>query len=70
MRGVIADALAKPPTQAEIDREVAELDVVFANQVQQTTIQAGAQLADELVNAVDIREASARPSCSCKCSAA
>jgi zinc protease len=61
VRGVIADALAKPPTQAEIDREVAELDVVFANQVQQTTIQAGSQLADDLVNAVDIREAIGSP---------
>ena len=61
VRGVIADALAKPPTQAEIDREVAELDVVFANQVQQTTIQAGSQLADDLVNAVDIGEAIGSP---------
>jgi zinc protease len=34
VRGVIADALATPPSQAEIDREVAELDVIFANQVQ------------------------------------
>jgi zinc protease len=61
VRGVIADALAKPPTQAEIDREFAELDVVFANQVQQTTIQAGSQLADDLVNAVDIRESIGSP---------
>jgi zinc protease len=61
VRGVIADALAKPPTQAEIDREVAELDVVFANQVQQSTIQAGSQLADDLVNAVDIGESVGSP---------
>ncbi len=61
VRGVIADALAKPPTQAEIDREVAELDVVFANQVQQSTIQAGSQLADDLVQAVDIRESVGSP---------
>jgi zinc protease len=61
VRGVIADALATPPTQAEIDREYAELDVVFANQVQQSTIQAGSQLADDLVQAVDIRESIGSP---------
>jgi zinc protease len=61
VRGVIADALAEPPTQAEIDREVAELDVVFANQVQQATVQAGAAMADDVVNAVDIREAVGSP---------
>ena len=31
VRAVIADALANPPTQEEIDREVAEFDVAFAN---------------------------------------
>ena len=61
VRGVIADALAKPPSQAEIDREVAELDVVFANQVQQAPVQAGGQLADDVVNAVDIGEAVGSP---------
>jgi zinc protease len=61
VRGVIADALTEPPTQAEIDREVAELDVVFANQVQQASVQAGAQMADDVVNAVDIREAVGSP---------
>lgn len=61
VRGVIAEELAEPPTQAEIDREVAELDVVFANQVQQATVQAGAAMADDVVNAVDIREAIGSP---------
>jgi zinc protease len=61
VRGVIAGALAQPPTQAEIDREVAELDVVFANQVQQATVQAGAAMADDVVGAVDIREAVGSP---------
>jgi len=61
VRSVIADAVAEPPSQAEIDRELAEFDVVFANQVEQQRIQAGSQLADDIVNAVDIREAVAAP---------
>ena len=61
VRAVIADAVAAPPSQAEIDRELAEFDVVFANMVEQSRIQAGGQLADDLVNAVDIREAVASP---------
>jgi zinc protease len=61
VRSVIADALAQPPTQEEIDRELAEFDVIFANQVEQTVVQAGSKLADDLVQAVDIREAVASP---------
>jgi zinc protease len=61
VRAVIADAIATPPSQAEIDREVAEFDVVFANQVEQRRNLAGFQLADDLVTAVDIREAIAAP---------
>ncbi|MXP26767.1 insulinase family protein [Altererythrobacter indicus] len=61
VRGVIADALAEPPTQEEIQREVDQYSVVFANQVEQRDLQAGAQLADSIVNAVDIREAVASP---------
>lgn len=56
VRSVIQDAITSPPTQEEIDREVAEFDVVFANQVEQASVEAGSQLADTLVNAVDIRE--------------
>lgn len=61
VRSVIADALVEPPTQEEIDRELAEFDVIFANQVEQETVQAGSRLADDLVAAVDIREAVASP---------
>jgi len=61
VRAVIADALANPPSQAEIDRELAEYDVTFANSVEQARIQAGSSLADDIVNAVDIREAVAAP---------
>ena len=61
VRAVIADALASPPTQEEIDREVAQFDLVFANDVEQRRIQAGSALADTVVGAVDIREAVAAP---------
>ncbi|WP_152435832.1 insulinase family protein [Erythrobacter sp. THAF29] len=56
VRAVIQDAIQNPPTQEEIDREVAEFDVVFLNQVEQASVEAGSRLADNLVNAVDIRE--------------
>ncbi len=56
VRSVIQDAITNPPTQEEIDREVAEFDVVFVNQVEQAAVEAGSRLADNLVNAVDIRE--------------
>lgn len=59
--GVIADAIANPPTQEEIDREAAEFDVAFANSVEQAPVQSGKDLADNLVNAVDIRETVAAP---------
>jgi zinc protease len=61
VRSVIADATAAPPSQEEIDRELAEFDVTFANMVEQSRIQAGSQLANDIVNAVDIREAVAAP---------
>lgn len=61
VRAVIADALAEPPTQEEIDREAAELDVAFSSQVEQRSVLAGSKLADDVVNAVDIREAVAAP---------
>lgn len=61
VREVIADALDHAPGQQEIDRELAEFDVVFVNMLEQARIQAGSQLADEIVGAVDIREAVASP---------
>ncbi|OYW44231.1 MAG: peptidase M16 [Sphingomonadales bacterium 32-68-7] len=61
VRAVIADAVATPPSQEDIDRELAEFDIQFVNQVEQSRSQAGASLADDLVNAVDIREAIASP---------
>lgn len=61
VRAVIADALTNPPTQEEIDREVAEFDVVFVNGVEQEAVESGSNLANNLVNAVDIRETVAAP---------
>lgn len=61
VRAVIADALANPPTQQEIDRELAEYDVAFASSVEERSVMAGSKLADDVANAVDIREAVATP---------
>jgi len=61
VRAVIADALANPPTQEEMDRELAEMEVGFANMVEQRSVLAASGYADDLVNAVDIREAIAAP---------
>ncbi|MXO71347.1 M16 family metallopeptidase [Alteraurantiacibacter buctensis] len=61
VRGVIAAALASPPTEDEIERAVAGLDVTFVDMVAQSRIQATNQLADTIVNAVNIREAVASP---------
>ncbi|MCZ8322660.1 MAG: insulinase family protein [Novosphingobium sp.] len=61
VRAVIADALASPPTEDEIEREVAEFNVAFESSVEQRRLLAGAKLADDLVTAVDIRETIASP---------
>lgn len=61
VRGVIEDALAQPPSQAEIDRAASQFDIAFVNMVEQARIQAGRNLADDVVGAVDIREAVAAP---------
>ena len=60
-RGVIADALAIPPTPAEIAREVAEINVAFESQMQQQALQPGGRLADDLIQALDIHETVAAP---------
>ncbi|MCB2048095.1 MAG: insulinase family protein [Novosphingobium sp.] len=61
VRAVIADALAHPPSREEIAREAAELDVAFQVPVEQQRLLPGAKLADDLVNALDIRETVAAP---------
>jgi len=61
VRGVIADAIASPPTQEEINREMAEQELAFRSSVEQSAVAAGGQLADNIVQALDIREAVAAP---------
>jgi len=61
VRGVIADALASPPSQAEIDREAAEMEVAFQSPVEQQRLLPGSKVADDLVTALDIRETVAAP---------
>ena len=61
VRGVISDALAEPPTQDEIDREAAEFDLAFASSVAERRVMQASDLADDIVNAVDIRETVAAP---------
>ena len=61
VRGVIADAMASAPTQAEIDREIAEMDLAFQVPVEQRRILPGGKIADDLVSALDIRETVAAP---------
>lgn len=60
-RAVIADALINPPTREEMDRELAEMEVLYADLVEQRSVLPAARFADELVNAVDIRETIAAP---------
>jgi zinc protease len=56
VRAVIADAMARPPSQAEIDREVAEIDSIMKNGVLTAAAEQGTDLADTMVGALDIRE--------------
>ncbi|HNJ48844.1 MAG TPA: insulinase family protein, partial [Novosphingobium sp.] len=60
-RAVIADALATPPSQEEIDREVAEMSVAFESAVEQRRLLAGSRLADDMITALDINETIASP---------
>ena len=61
VRAVIADALSQPPSQAEIDQVASAIDVSFVDMVEQSDIQSGAELADLILTAVDIREAVTAP---------
>lgn len=56
VRATIADAVAAPPTQAEIDREVQEIDRGMRANVETARVEAGSKKADDLVEAVDIKE--------------
>ncbi len=59
VRAVIADAMANPPAQAEVDRAVSEFDSIMKNGVLTAAAEQGADLADTMVGALDIRETTA-----------
>ena len=61
VRAVIADAMTTPPTQGEVDRELAEFDAAMKNEVATARVEAGAKQADDMVQALDIRETVAGP---------
>lgn len=61
VRGVITDAVTTPPTQEEMDREIAELEIAFTSSVEERAVMPGSRLADDIVQAVDIRETVAAP---------
>lgn len=61
VRAIIEDARETPPTQAEIDREYAQMDTALAIQVENQDTEAGARQASDMVSAVDIRETTVTP---------
>ncbi|MEK6637021.1 MAG: insulinase family protein [Pseudomonadota bacterium] len=56
VRAVIADALANPSAQADIDREAGEFFAALQVGVETQRTEAGAKQADDLIEAVNIRE--------------
>lgn len=61
VRGVIADALETPPSQADIDREANEIEAYLRKELENARNEPGTRLADDLVRAVDINEVVTTP---------
>jgi len=61
VRAVIADATANAPSEADIAREIAEFDAALAIGVESYQTEAARKQADNIINAVDIRETVATP---------
>ncbi|MBB5715722.1 M16 family metallopeptidase [Sphingomonas aerophila] len=61
VRAVIADAMASPPSQAEVDREYADYDTAMRTGVETARVEAGAKQADDMAQALDIRETTTSP---------
>ncbi len=61
VRAVIADAQVSAPTKAEIERELAEQRVSYRTMVDTYRAEAGSKEADDMVQAVDIRETTTAP---------
>ncbi len=61
VRGVIADAVTNPPSQADIDREANEIEAFLRKEWENARNEPGARLADDMVRAVDIHEVVTSP---------
>ncbi len=61
VRGVIADAVRTPPSQADIDREANEIQAFLVKELENARNEPGARLADDMVRAVDIGETVTSP---------
>jgi zinc protease len=61
VRAVIADATKTAPSQADIDRELAEFSDVIRTRLDSYPFESAAKQAEDIVNAVDIRETVAAP---------
>ncbi|VWX57505.1 M16 family metallopeptidase [Sphingorhabdus sp. 109] len=61
VRSVIADATTTAPSEQDIAREVAEFDAALAIGVESYQTEAARKQADDIINAVDIRETVATP---------
>jgi zinc protease len=64
VRGMIADLQTTPPTQVEIDRELAEIESSMKQRIATAPVESGMKLADDLVEAVDINETVTTPEAS------
>ena len=61
VRSVIADARTTPPSQEDIDRELEFVGTQFRSSLEKYPYESAADQADNIVNAVDIRESIAAP---------
>ncbi|MGN6291061.1 MAG: M16 family metallopeptidase [Sphingopyxis terrae] len=61
VRGVIADAVQTPPSQADIDREANEIEAFLRKELENAPNEPGSRLADDMVRAVDIGETVTSP---------
>ena len=61
VRGVIADAETTPATPAEVEREYADFDTIMRTAVETAKVEASAKQADDMGEALDIRETTTSP---------
>jgi zinc protease len=64
VRGMIADLQTTAPSQAEIDRELAEIESSMKQRIATAPVESGMKIADDLVEAVDINETVTTPEAS------